>query len=99
MKDNIKVFFVSLGCPKNQLDTEVMLRELYDEGIEIVSEDFEADVVVVNTCAFIESAKQESIDNIIDIGCEEEPVAQGHCRDRMSRGALPRHHIRRAPGG
>ena len=91
MKDNIKVFFVSLGCPKNQLDTEVMLRELYDEGIEIVSEDFEADVVVVNTCAFIESAKQESIDNI--------PVAQGHCRDRMSRGALPRHHIRRAPGG
>ena len=68
MKDKIKVFFVSLGCPKNQLDTEVMLRELYDEGIEIVSEDFEADVVVVNTCAFIESAKQESIDNIIDIG-------------------------------
>ena len=68
MEDNIKVFFVSLGCPKNQLDTEVMLRELYDEGIEIVSEDFEADVVVVNTCAFIESAKQESIDNIIDIG-------------------------------
>lgn len=68
MKDKIKVFFVSLGCPKNQLDTEVMLRELYDSGIEIVSEDFEADVVVVNTCAFIESAKQESIDNIIDIG-------------------------------
>ena len=68
MKDKINVFFVSLGCPKNQLDTEVMLRELYDEGIEIVSEDFEADVVVVNTCAFIESAKQESIDNIIDIG-------------------------------
>ena len=68
MKDKIKVFFVSLGCPKNQLDTEVMLRELYDNGIEIVSEDFEADVVVVNTCAFIESAKQESIDNIIDIG-------------------------------
>lgn len=68
MENKIKVGFVSLGCPKNQLDTEVMLRELYDAGCEIVSEDIDADVVVVNTCAFIESAKQESIDNIIDIG-------------------------------
>ena len=64
----IKVGFVSLGCPKNQLDTEVMLHELYDAGFEIVSEDIDADVIVINTCAFIESAKQESIDNIIDIG-------------------------------
>ncbi|MCI8387899.1 MAG: 30S ribosomal protein S12 methylthiotransferase RimO [Clostridiales bacterium] len=68
MKDKIKVGFVSLGCPKNQLDTEVMLHELYDAGFEIVSEDIDADVIVVNTCAFIESAKQESIDNIIDVG-------------------------------
>jgi ribosomal protein S12 methylthiotransferase len=45
-----------------------MLHELYDEGFEIVSEDIEADVIVVNTCGFIESAKQEAIDNIIDIG-------------------------------
>ncbi len=67
-KKNIKVGFVSLGCPKNQLDTEVMLRELYDEGYEIVSEDIDADVVVINTCGFIESAKKEAIDNIIDIG-------------------------------
>ncbi len=66
--NKIKVGFVSLGCPKNQLDTEVMLHELYEEGFEIVSEDIEADVIVVNTCAFIESAKQEAIDNIIDIG-------------------------------
>jgi len=68
MSKNIKVGFVSLGCPKNQLDTEVMLHELYEEGFEIVSEDIDADVIVVNTCAFIESAKQEAIDNIIDIG-------------------------------
>ena len=68
MNKKIKVGFVSLGCPKNQLDTEVMLHELYDDGFEIVSEDIDADVVVVNTCAFIESAKQESIDNIIDVG-------------------------------
>ncbi len=66
--NKIKVGFVSLGCPKNQLDTEVMLRELYDEGFEIVSEDIDADVIVINTCGFIESAKKEAIDNIIDIG-------------------------------
>ena len=68
MSQAVKVGFVSLGCPKNQLDAEVMLHELYDAGFEIVSEDIDADVVIVNTCAFIESAKQESIDNIIDIG-------------------------------
>ncbi len=68
MSKKTKVGFVSLGCPKNQLDTEVMLRELYDAGYEIVSEDIEADVVVINTCGFIESAKKEAIDNIIDIG-------------------------------
>ncbi len=63
----IKVGFVSLGCSKNLLDTEVMLRELVDAGYEIVAEDIHADVVVVNTCAFIESAKRESIDNILDV--------------------------------
>ena len=68
MSQAVKVGFVSLGCPKNQLDAEVMLHELYDAGFEIVSEDIDADVVIVNTCAFIESAKHESIDNIIDIG-------------------------------
>ncbi len=68
MSKKIKVGFVSLGCPKNQLDTEVMLHELYDAGYEIVSEDIDADVIVINTCGFIESAKQEAIDNIIDIG-------------------------------
>lgn len=67
-KTKIKVGFVSLGCPKNQLDTEVMLHELYSEGFEIVSEDIEADVVVINTCGFIESAKKEAIENIIDVG-------------------------------
>ncbi len=68
MTKNIKVGFISLGCPKNQLDTEVMLHELYSAGFEIVSEDIDADVIVINTCGFIESAKQESIDNIIDVG-------------------------------
>ena len=69
-KDNnlsIKCAFVSLGCPKNLLDSEVMLSMLLKENIEIVEEDIHADVVVINTCAFIESAKQEAIDTILDV--------------------------------
>ena len=63
----MKVGFVSLGCPKNQLDTEVMLHEVLAAGYEITPEDTEADVVIVNTCGFIESAKSEAIDNILDV--------------------------------
>ena len=62
-----KIGFVSLGCSKNTVDTEVMLHKLMSEGYEITPEPTEADIVVINTCAFIESAKQESIDNILDI--------------------------------
>ena len=63
----MKVGFVSLGCPKNQLDTEVMLHEVLQAGYEITPEETEADIVIINTCAFIESAKQEAIDNILDV--------------------------------
>ena len=63
----MKVGFVSLGCPKNQLDTEVMLHEVATAGHEITPDETEADVVIINTCGFIESAKKESIDNILDI--------------------------------
>ena len=54
-----KIGIVSLGCPKNQTDAEVMLKALADKGYEITGEESEADVIIVNTCAFIESAKQE----------------------------------------
>ncbi|MBE6578379.1 MAG: 30S ribosomal protein S12 methylthiotransferase RimO [Ruminococcaceae bacterium] len=64
---NIKVGFVSLGCPKNLMNTERMLALLAAEGFEIVAEDVEADVMVINTCAFIESAKSEAIESILDI--------------------------------
>ena len=64
---SIKAAFVSLGCPKNQLDSEVMISKLAESGIEIVEEDIHADVVVVNTCAFIQSAKEEAIENILDV--------------------------------
>ena len=63
----MKIGFVSLGCPKNQLDTEVMLHHLASAGHEITPEETEADIVIINTCAFIESAKKEAIDNILDI--------------------------------
>ena len=66
-ENKVKVGFVSLGCPKNQLDTEVMLHEVALAGYEITPEETEADVVIINTCGFIESAKRESIENILDI--------------------------------
>lgn len=64
---SIKVNFISLGCPKNQLDSEVMLAKCVAAGMEIVQEDINADVVVVNTCAFIDSAKSEAIETILDV--------------------------------
>lgn len=63
----MKIGFVSLGCPKNQLDTEVMLHEVVSAGYEVTPDETEADVVIINTCAFIESAKKEAIDNILDV--------------------------------
>ena len=63
----MKIGFISLGCPKNQLDTEVMLHEVMSAGYEITPEETEADVVIINTCGFIESAKKEAIDNILDV--------------------------------
>src|SRR5690348_17460459 len=61
-----KVGFVSLGCPKNLVDSEVMMGALAEAGYEITSSAEEAETVVVNTCGFIESAKQESIDAILE---------------------------------
>jgi ribosomal protein S12 methylthiotransferase len=61
-----KVGFVSLGCPKNLVDSEVMMGQLAEAGYEITNNAGEADTVVVNTCGFIESAKQESIDAILE---------------------------------
>ncbi len=66
-KSQIKIGFVSLGCSKNLIDTEVMLARLASAGYAITPDETEADIVIINTCAFIESAKKESIDNILDI--------------------------------
>lgn len=62
----VKVGMVSLGCPKNQVDAELMLSLLREEGFELTSDAGLADVVIVNTCGFIEDAKKESIENILE---------------------------------
>ena len=62
-----KIGMISLGCPKNQVDAEMMLAKLKDAGFEITSDESEADAVIVNTCGFIEEAKQEAIENILDV--------------------------------
>jgi ribosomal protein S12 methylthiotransferase len=62
----MKIGFISLGCPKNLVDSEVMMGQLQQSGYEITTDASEADTLVVNTCGFIESAKQESIDAILE---------------------------------
>ena len=62
-----KVGFVSLGCPKNLVDSEVMMGLLAQGGAEITSRAEDADVIVVNTCSFIDTAKQESVDTILEM--------------------------------
>lgn len=66
--NNYKVGIVSLGCAKNQVDAEMLLYTLKNRGYKIVNDPADADAVIVNTCGFIESAKQESIDEIIELG-------------------------------
>src|SRR6188472_2492386 len=63
----MKIGFVSLGCPKNLVDSEVMLGMAERDGHEITADASQADVLVVNTCAFIDRAKQESIDTILEM--------------------------------
>lgn len=63
----MKIGFVSLGCPKNLVDSEVMMGRLVDSGHELTARPDEADVIVVNTCSFIDPAKQESVDTILEM--------------------------------
>ena len=80
-----KVAFISLGCSKNLVDTEVMLHNLYKDGFEVTFEPEEAEIVIINTCGFIESAKQEAIDNILDA---TELKKWGKCKHLIATGCL-----------
>ena len=72
MNEAIRVSMVSLGCARNLVDSEVLLGHVVEEGLQVVSDAEDADVVVVNTCGFIETAKQESIDTILSVAALKE---------------------------
>lgn len=63
----MKILFISLGCDKNLVDTEVMLGLLASRGYEMTDDETEADIIVINTCCFIHDAKEESIQNILEM--------------------------------
>ena len=65
--NNLTIFFVSLGCDKNLVDSEVMLGILRAHGFTLVDDEMEADIIVVNTCSFIHDAKEESIQTILEM--------------------------------
>jgi ribosomal protein S12 methylthiotransferase len=81
----MKVHFVSLGCPKNRVDTEVMLGDALGAGHELVAEPERADAIVVNTCGFIGEAKEESVDAILDMARYK---TEGACRKLIVTGCL-----------
>ena len=80
-----KIGFVSLGCPKNLVDSEVMLGTLTRQGYSITAKKEDADVIVVNTCGFIDTAKKESIDAILEMA---ELKTQGNCKKLVVAGCL-----------
>lgn len=77
--------FVNLGCSKNQVDSEIMLGSLVTEGFQLTSDPKQADVVIVNTCGFIEEAKEESINTILEHG---QLKTTGTCRVLIAAGCL-----------
>jgi ribosomal protein S12 methylthiotransferase len=81
----MKIGFLSLGCPKNLVDGEVMLGIAKDAGHEITNDASQADALVVNTCAFIDSAKQESIDAILEMAGQKR---DGRCSRLVVTGCL-----------
>ncbi|MFO7765344.1 MAG: 30S ribosomal protein S12 methylthiotransferase RimO [Pelovirga sp.] len=84
--NKLNVSLVSLGCPKNLVDAEVMLGHLPAERYDIVVDEEMADIVIVNTCAFINDAKEESVDTILEVA---EYKHRGRCRMLIVAGCLP----------
>jgi ribosomal protein S12 methylthiotransferase len=81
-----KLYFISLGCAKNQVDSEMMLHKLSAEGFIITQESDEAEVVVINTCSFIEPATQESIETILEAARLKK---EGACQVLVVTGCFP----------
>ena len=80
----MKIGFISLGCSKNLIDTEMMIGYYKEHGYEIVQDPAEAEVIVINTCGFIETAKQEAIDTILEMADYKE----GNCEKLIVTGCL-----------
>ena len=83
----LKAGFISLGCSKNLVDTEVMLGILAKNNIEITAEPAKADILIVNTCTFIQSAKEESITTILNMA-EYKQEGKGKCRSLIIAGCM-----------
>jgi ribosomal protein S12 methylthiotransferase len=87
----IKIGLVSLGCPKNLVDSEIMLGLLKESGFNITSREQEADVIIINTCSFINDAKEESIKTILELARLKE---EGNCRALLVAGCLAQRYHR-----
>ncbi len=85
MEETKSLYMMTLGCPKNRVDSEVMLGTLRTRGYSLVQEASEAEVIVVNTCAFIGPAKQESVDSILEMA---ELKKSGACKTLVVTGCL-----------
>ena len=85
MNDTIKVYLLPLGCAKNLCNAELMLGHLANAGMELVESPIGADVAIVNTCGFIESAKAEAIEAILELA---ELKKQGEIRALIATGCL-----------
>src|SRR5437763_12345263 len=81
----MKIGLISLGCPKNLVDSEVMLGLSQQAGHELTPDAADADVLIVNTCAFIDSAKQESIDTILEMARHK---TEGNCKRLIVTGCM-----------
>src|SRR6266704_367650 len=81
----MKIGMISLGCPKNLVDSEVMLGLAHESGHQLTRDAADADVIIVNTCAFIDRAKQESIDTILEMA---ELKKTGRCRRLVVTGCM-----------
>lgn len=81
----MKLLFISLGCDKNLVDSEFMIGMLTNDGIELTNEETEADIIIVNSCCFINDAKEESIQNILEMA---EYRKSGSCKALIVTGCL-----------
>lgn len=81
----MKILFVSLGCDKNLVDTENMLGILKNKGFEFTDDEWDADIIAVNTCCFIGDAKQESINTILEMA---EHKKDAKCKVLVAAGCL-----------